>query len=224
MTNISQTEPPPPSPDTPAPNLLRDLLDPGLTSIEVAQRHDLGPIAFRDAVQSQAFREAAEALRDADLARTELLAPLMHARALHTLARIADQPTTTPSQTESARRACTALLKAGRHAAPALRGADSQSSGRAQPEPLPPTPAPNPNPNPNPLADITGDPTLTLEDSLRLIAEIDAIRRGTPMPPPRGADFHSASSSPSHTPTIPPLASSPPTPAAQLMARAGAAP
>jgi len=224
MTSKTQTSPIPPSPD-----LIRDLLDPALTSIEVMQRHTLDPHAFRDVVRSQAFCEAAEALRDADQERTELLTPLMHARALHTLARIANQPTTTPSQTESARRASTALLKVGRHSVPTLhpptsnaeptpRGADLQSASRAQPEPLPPTPAPNPNP----LADITGDPTMTLADSLHLIAEIEAIRRGLPLPhgpylqspaPPRGAELQSASPSHRH--------SDPQSPAAQLMARAG---
>jgi hypothetical protein len=209
MTSKTQTESLPPSPD-----LLRDLLDPALTSVEVMQRHTLDPQAFRAAVRSEAFREAAEALRDADQERTELLTPLMHARALHTLSRIANQPTTTPSQTESARRASTALLKVGRHSVPTPppRGADFQSASRAQPEPLPPTPTPTPNPNP--LADITGDPTMTLEDSLRLIAEIEALRRGEPLP--QWPDVQSASSPHPHP--------DPASPAAQLAARAGLAP
>jgi hypothetical protein len=155
-----------------------------------------------------------------------VLTPLMHARALHTLSRIANQPTTTPSQTESARRASTALLKVGRHDVPSSRGADFQSASWAQPEPpapiAAPAPAPTPNPNPNPLADITGDPTMTFEDSLRLIAEIEALRRGLPLPngpdfqspaPPRGADLQSASSPHTHAESL--------SPAAQLAARAG---
>ncbi len=216
MATKTQTDRLPPSPD-----LLRDLLDPALTSVEVMQRHTLDPQAYRDAVQSQSFRVAAEALRDADQERTELLTPLMHARALHTLARIANQPTTTPSQTESARRACTALLKTDRHSVPTShgadfqsasppRGADLQSASRAQPEP------PLPAPNPNPLADIAGDPSMTLEDSLCLIAEIEALRRATAMPPQATLD---RPKSPAETPR-----SVRPAPAARLMARAGAAP
>ncbi len=201
MASKDQTEPGLSSAVHLAPDLLRDLLDPALTSIEVAQRHNLDPLAYRAAVRSQAFRAAAEALRDADQERTELLAPLMHTRAVHALSRIANQPTTTPSQTESARRACAALLKVGRQSVPSSRGADLQSASRAQPEPVLSCPAPALNP----LADIAGDPAMTLEDSLRLIAEIETVRRGPPLP--RGADVQSARS-----------------PAARLTARAGAAP
>ena len=207
MASKTQTDPLPPSPD-----LIRDLLDPALTSVEVMQRHTLDPQAFRAAVRSEAFREATEALRDADVERTELLTPLMHARALHTLSRIANQPTTTPAQTESARRASTALLKLRPHSEPSSRGADFQSASRAQPEPPTPSPTPNPTPNPNPLADITGDPTMTFEDSLRLIAEIEALRRGLPLPGGTGVP-----------PVLPDLATML-SPAAQLTARAGLAP
>lgn len=194
----------------PSPDLLRDLLDPALTSMEVMQRHHLDPHAYRAAVRSQAFHDAAEALQDADQERTARLTPLVHARALHTLSRIANQPTTTPSQTESARRAATALLKSVRHAEPSSRGADLQSATRTQPEPALPAP------NPNPLADITGDPSMTFEDSLRLIAEIEALRRATAMPPQAALD---RPMSPAETPR-----SIHPAPAARLMARAGAAP
>ena len=207
MASKTQTDQLPPSPD-----LLRDLLDPALTSMEVMQRHHLDPHAYRAAVRSQAFHEAAEALQDADQERTARLTPLVHARALHTLSRIANQPTTSPSQTESARRAATALLKSVRHAEPSSRGADLQSASRTQRKP----PTRNPTPSPNPLADITGDPSMTLEDSLRLIAEIEALRRATAMPPQTALD---RPMSPAETPR-----SVRPAPAARLMARAGAAP
>ncbi len=201
MAIKTQTDQLPPSPD-----LLRDLLDPALTSMEVMQRHHLDPPAYRAAVRSQAFHEAAEALQEADQERTARLTPLVHARALHTLSRIANQPTTTPAQTESARRASTALLKARPHDEPSSRGADLQSASRAKPEP------PTPTPNPNPLADITGDPSMTLEDSLRLIGEIETIRRGGPLPGGTGVP-----------PVLPDLATML-SPAAQLAARAGLAP
>jgi hypothetical protein len=96
------------------------------------------------------------------------------------------------------------------NAEPSPRGADLQSASRAQPEP----PAPNaaPTPNPNPLADITGDPSMTLEDSLRLIAEIEALRRGLPLPGGAGVP-----------PLVPDLATML-SPAAQLTGRAGLAP
>ena len=91
--------------------ILRDLLDHDLDTLEVARRHDLDPDAVRAAVRSNAFRRAADAMREADQARTAAVWPSIQARAIHRLARIANQPAETPTQTESARRALTALLK-----------------------------------------------------------------------------------------------------------------
>ncbi len=239
--------PPPQSP----PDILRDLLDPTLSCLDIARTHNLDPAFVRAAVHSDQFRQAAESMRDADQARTDLLWPSLHAQTVHTLAGIAHQPTTTAAQRESARRACTTLLggparRAGSCSSPrnaghppalhhpnplneppraqsesnessnhrhALPTPQTQPSQEHQPSPTS-TPTFHNTPSPDtaliPLADFTGDPSLTLEDSLRLIAEIDdcrntfRIEHGLPTTPT------------THAPTTTPIN------AAQLHARAGA--
>lgn len=106
-------------------SLIRDLLDPDLDTPEIARRHHAEPEDLRAAVRSPAFQTAAAAIREVDEARTAALLPVQQARAMHRLARIAAQPAETTAQSESARRAATALIRAGRSA---LRADSSDSS------------------------------------------------------------------------------------------------
>lgn len=164
--------------------VLRDLLDDELSTLEVANRHDLDLFAVRDAVQSEPFRRAAEAQREADLARADLMWHSMQARAVHRLARIAHQQLGTTAQTESARRACTALLKVGRHSVPTLPGSTPPQAVSSPPggtarravssarldDPIPPLHAPlrptpirslpprSPTPTPSPTSPATPTP------------------------------------------------------------------
>lgn len=96
--------------------LIRDLLDPDLDTPEIARRHKAEPADLRAAVRSPAFQTAAAAMREVDEARTAALLPVHRSRALQRLARIVAQPAETTAQTESARRAATALIRAGRSA------------------------------------------------------------------------------------------------------------
>lgn len=185
--------------------VLRDLLDHDLDTLEVARRHDLDPAAVRAAVRSDAFRQAAESMREADQARTAAVWPSIQARAIHRLARIANQPTDTPTQTESARRALTALLKCKPPADTCVTEAPPHAESHACQQPSPP-PAAEPS-ELSSIGAITGDPDATLEDALRMIAEIESMRPRASVPRPN---------------RWPDPAPTPSTPAAQLCARAGA--
>lgn len=198
MATKTQTNEPPPE-------VIRDLLDPDLDSAEVARRHNLDPFALQAAVRSDAFRHASDAMREVDRARTAAVLPAVQSRAIHRLARIANQPTETPAQTESARRALTALLKCK------LPDGTGVTPVASTPEPAP-EPAPRghradgaaPRTPPNATAP-TAAPTLG-----DLITALSQTRPTPPGPTTHPAPDRPRKGRPTNTPTP-----------AQLLARTG---
>jgi len=100
-----------PQPSVLTPQLLADLLDPGLTMTEVADRHQIPLLDLPAMVASETFRTHAAALAEAESIRETALAPLRRSRALHVLTALTAREPTSATQAESARRAATTLLK-----------------------------------------------------------------------------------------------------------------
>jgi hypothetical protein len=100
-----------PQPSVLTPRLLADLLDPGLTLNEVADRHQIPPLDLPALVASDTFRAHAVALAEAESIRETALAPLRRSRALHILTTITAQEPTSATHAESVRRAANTLLK-----------------------------------------------------------------------------------------------------------------
>jgi hypothetical protein len=160
------------------PQLLADLLDPGLTLSEVADRHQIPLLDLPALVASDTFRAHAAALAEAESIRETALAPLRRARALHVLTTLTAREPTSATQAESARRAATTLLKetCPPSETPAMQSRDSSpSSSRPPSTPFTPsTPSTSSTPSPSTTPSQPSDPD-NLEDPAEFLEELRTV-------------------------------------------------
>ncbi len=91
--------------------LFADILNPDMHAFEVCHRHGLDLTQLRAVTDSAHFRHNVECMRAIQAARADAMLPAMQARALRTLDAVAAQPPTTPTHTETVRRAAAAVLR-----------------------------------------------------------------------------------------------------------------
>ena len=125
------------------PELANDLFTPSVPILDLCRRHGVALPDLVAIMETDWFRENADALDRAEQLRSAALAPDRRERALTTLDAITSQESTTPSHTECIRRAATAMLKATTPNEP-------RASARAAPQdPTPPNDPTPTDPNTN---------------------------------------------------------------------------
>jgi len=91
--------------------LFADLLDHTLTTFHICHKHNLAIDQLEAVADSPAFQSAARALERIHDARAAAMLPELRTRALTQLAHIIDQTPTTPTHTETVRRATATVLR-----------------------------------------------------------------------------------------------------------------
>lgn len=91
--------------------LFSDILNSTLSTFEICRRNDINIDQLRAVAESEHFRYSVECMRAIHAARTDAMLPAMQARALGALDAIASQDPTTPTHTETVRRAAAAVLR-----------------------------------------------------------------------------------------------------------------
>ncbi len=91
--------------------LFADLLDHTLTTFQICHKHNLAIDQLEAVADSPAFQSAARALEHIHDARAAAMLPELRTRALTQLAHIIDQTPTTPTHTETVRRATATVLR-----------------------------------------------------------------------------------------------------------------
>jgi hypothetical protein len=164
-----------PQPSALTPRLLADLLDPGLSLSDIADRHQIPLLDLPAMVASETFRTHAAALAEAESIRETALAPLRRARALHVLTTLTSREPTSVTQAESARRAATTLVKetCPPSETPAMQSRDSSPSS-SRPPSTPSTPSPSTTPSQPSDPDNPEDPAEFLEELRTVLAAIVA--------------------------------------------------
>lgn len=91
--------------------LFDDLLNEHLTTFQICHKHQLAIDQLAAVVDSPAFQSAARALERIHDARAAAMLPELRTRALTRLADVVAQTPTTPTHTETIRRAASAILR-----------------------------------------------------------------------------------------------------------------
>ncbi len=128
------------------PDLFHDLLAEAMPTIDICRKHAIALADLRQIVQSPQFRQAAEDLAAIEEIRTAARLPARREQSLAALERIIAQPATTPTNTETIRKAANTLMR------------DPKAAGKSTTKPkspAPETPAPtrkhhSPAPTPEP--------------------------------------------------------------------------
>jgi Fic family protein len=121
------------------PDLFHDLLAEALPTIDICRKHGIALADLRRIIQSQEFRQAAEDLAVIEEIRTAARLPARREHSLAALERIIAQPATTPSHTETIRKAANTLMR------------DPKAATKTTPTPKPrPTETPTPKPSNHP--------------------------------------------------------------------------
>ena len=92
-------------------DLFHDLIDPCLSAIDICAKHDLTIEQLTDLIDSPEYRTAVEQLAHIEQTRIESTAPLRRRLALQVLQNIAQQEPTTPTHTETVRKAAAHLAR-----------------------------------------------------------------------------------------------------------------
>lgn len=142
-------------------DLFHDLIDPCLSAIDICTRHDLTIHQLTDIIESSEYRTAVEQLAHIEQTRIESTAPLLQRIALQVLQTIAQQEPTTPTHTETIRKAAAHLARTTKpEPEPTPTQTDNQpdtqpdkqphKEPRKQPETQSDTPQPAPGRNTHP--------------------------------------------------------------------------
>gem|GEM_PF-5920575 len=91
--------------------LTRDLLDGSLTTLDLCDIHNISLPNLLALIQSPDFQTLSSAITQINQARTQLIESESKPAALETLTRVAQQPTTTPQSTETARKAAAKIYR-----------------------------------------------------------------------------------------------------------------
>jgi Fic family protein len=130
------------------PDLFHDLLAEAMPTIDICRKHAIALADLRRIIQSQEFRQAAEDLAAIEEIRTAARLPARREQSLAALERIIAQPATTPTHTETIRKAANTLMrdpKAAKPKPPQPTAARSQPpKPTTHPKPKPPPKPPNP--------------------------------------------------------------------------------
>jgi Fic family protein len=119
------------------PDLFHDLLAEAMPTIDICRKHGIALADLRRIIQSQEFRQAAEDLAVIEEIRTAARLPARREQSLAALERIIAQPATTPTHTETIRKAANTLMR------------DPKAATKAKPQPAAaPTPKPTNHPKP----------------------------------------------------------------------------
>ncbi len=133
------------------PDLFHDLLAEALPTIDICRKHGIALADLRRIIQSLEFRQAAEDLAVIEEIRTAARLPARREQSLAALERIIAQPATTPTHTETIRKAANTLMR------------DPKATTKAKPQPTAtqsPTPEPTNHTKPKPAAR-TPEPALS---------------------------------------------------------------
>jgi Fic family protein len=93
------------------PDLFHDLLAEAMPTIDICRKHAIALADLRRIIQSQEFRQAAEDLAVIEEIRTAARLPARREQSLAALERIIAQPATTPTHTETIRKAANTLMR-----------------------------------------------------------------------------------------------------------------
>jgi Fic family protein len=126
------------------PDLFHDLLAEAMPTIDICRKHAIALADLRRIIQSQEFRQAAEDLAVIEEIRTAARLPARREQSLAALERIIAQPATTPTHTETIRKAANTLMRDPKAATKATTNPARSSNPRNPP------PTPNPSHRPNP--------------------------------------------------------------------------
>ncbi len=130
------------------PDLFHDLLAEALPTIDICRKHAIALADLRRIIQSQEFRQAAEDLAVIEEIRTAARLPARREQSLAALERIIAQPATTPTHTETIRKAANTLMR------------DPKAATKPTPKPKSPAPEnPTHTRKPHPTAQ-TPEPAL----------------------------------------------------------------
>jgi Fic family protein len=132
------------------PDLFHDLLAEALPTIDICRKHAIALADLRRIIQSQEFKQAAEDLAAIEEIRTAARLPARREQSLAALERIIAQPATTPTHTETIRKAANTLMRDPKAAKPKPQPTAARSS----------TPEPTTHPKPKATAQ-TPEPALS---------------------------------------------------------------
>jgi DNA-binding transcriptional MerR regulator len=114
------------------PDLFHDLLAEAMPTIDICRKHGIALADLRRIIQSQEFRQAAEDLAAIEEIRTAARLPARREQSLAALERIIAQPATTPTHTETIRKAANTLMRDPKAvASPKPKSAAGESASRA---------------------------------------------------------------------------------------------
>ena len=128
------------------PDLFHDLIDNRLSAIDICIKHELAIDQLAAIVDSPEFTQASRQLADIERKRIEATAPLRRRAALQTLETIAQQHPTTPTHTETVRKAAAQLAR------------PTKSDPAPDPDPGPSDQQPHPTPGRQAHADDASPP------------------------------------------------------------------
>jgi DNA-binding transcriptional MerR regulator len=128
------------------PDLFHDLLAEALPTIDICRKHGIALADLRRIIQSLEFRQAAEDLAVIEEIRTQARLPARREQSLAALERIVAQPATTPTHTETIRKAANTLMRDPKAAAKSTTKPKSPAPETPTPTRKPHSPAPTPEP------------------------------------------------------------------------------